>query len=183
MPGSPKKRARTEHAQLNGEITTPQPDMTTIEKEIERMTAEMKKMQEEGRGATRNGGTKEYMQLMAKRRKLQGQIDPTKAPGRARTKFKRFEIEQNAIDELVPKAIKVLRQQIDDKTLDPADKRAAAKMILEWGKSKPAQKIEQKVDGVTSIMFETVAFGALPPPDYDYDGEVEEDQEELEAGA
>lgn len=181
MPGSPKKRARHEAAQLNGEITTPEPDMTTIEKEIERMTAQMKKMQEAG-AVTKKGASREYMQLMARRRTLQGKIDPTKAPGRARTKYRRAEIEQNAIDELVPKAIKVLRQQIDDKTLDPADKRAAAKMILEWGKSKPAQKIEQKVDGVTSIRFETVAFGELPPPDYDIDGEADEVME-LEAGS
>lgn len=178
MPGSPRKRARREQAQFNGEKTTPQPDMTTIEKEIERLTAEMAKYK-----VTKDGAPGDYMRLMAQRRKFQAMLDPAKKGGAAKRKFKRAEIEQNAIEALVPRAIKVLEAQIDNDELDPADRRAAAKMILDWGKSKPATKIEQKVDGVTAIRFETVAFGQLPPPDYDViEGEAEE-LGELEAGS
>jgi hypothetical protein len=84
--------------------------------------------------------------------------------GKARQKFTKAEKEQAALDKLMPKALKVLEEQLDDK--DPRVRQAAAIKVIEYRKGKPTQMIKQDISQVTAIRFETAAVGGmmLPPP-------------------
>ena len=84
--------------------------------------------------------------------------------GTGRTKFTRAEREEAALAKLMPKALKVLQEQLDDD--DPRVRQSAAIKVMEYVKGKPTQTLKQDIDQrVTAIRFETAAFGVgqLPP--------------------
>lgn len=81
-----------------------------------------------------------------------------------RTKFTRAEKEAAALEKLMPKALKVLQEQLDDE--DPRVRQSAAIKVMEYVKGKPTQTLKADIDQrVTAIRFETAAFGVgqLPP--------------------
>ncbi len=82
-------------------------------------------------------------------------------------KFTRAEREAAALEQLMPKALKVLKEQLDDE--DPRVRQSAAIKVMEYVKGKPTQTLKADIDQrVTAIRFETAAFGVgqLPAANY-----------------
>lgn len=148
MPGTPKKKARRETAQRLGELTTPEP--TTIGEEDVKaaLTAKPKK---------RRGASPERMRELVEIRRAKAAAGDTRAlGGRPRTRRTRTEAEEDALQKLVPKALKVLEEQLDDP--DESVRQRAAVKVLEWGKGKPAQTVQVNGDQTHTIRYETVVM-------------------------
>lgn len=150
MAGAPKRRQKREVAQLHGELTTPEP----IEDQVKDVLAKIPGAPAKGK----KGASPEYMRALVERRKELAKTDPSKMGGRPRTRYSKKEIEENAMRALVPRAVKVLKEQLDSE--DEAIAQRAAVKVLEWEKGKPAQTINQNNDNVHTIRYETVV--ALP---------------------
>lgn len=101
--------------------------------------------------------------------------------GRARKHFSREEKEADAIQKLWPKALKVLREQLEDD--DPRVRQTAAIKVLEYVRGKPTQTVKQDLK-VSAIRFETAAVGGMmlaPPPALELEeGEYTEDEDDVE---
>lgn len=151
MAGRPKKRDKIERLKANGEITTPDPDAVVADVQ----DVELKPVEEKPK---RRGRTPEEMREMTRLRLEMAKTDPSKLGGRPRTRRKKSEVEEDAINKLVPRAIQVLEEQLYDD--DPQTRQRAAVKILEWGKGKPAQSVKVEGDSVHTIRYETVV--ALP---------------------
>lgn len=145
MAGTPKKRAKTELAQALGEITTPEPSRIDEATVAAAMVATPKK-----RGAS----PERMRELVEIRRAKAAAGDKRALGGRPRTKRTRTEAEEDALTRLVPKAMKVLEEQLDDP--DEGVRHRAAVKVLEWGKGKPAQSIKVDGDQTHTIRYETV---------------------------
>jgi hypothetical protein len=143
MPGSPKKRERRERAQHNGEVTSPQPIAEILPDVVEDLKPK------------RKGRTAEEMREMTRKRMEMAKTDPTKLGGRRR-KPRITEIEADAIAKLVPKAIRVLEEQLDSE--DETIQARAAVKILEWGKGKPAQSLKLEGEQLHTLRYETVVM-------------------------
>lgn len=104
----------------------------------------------------RKGQTPEYMRELTRKRMEMAKTDPSKKGGRRRTKFTRAEAEAKALERLMPKALKVLEEQLDSR--DERVKQSAAVKVLEYVKGKPTQNINQRTDQVTRIVYESAAW-------------------------
>lgn len=151
MAGRPRDQKKAEHAKLNGEVTTPEvTDIAAATKD------ELKKIA----GAPKKGGkgaSPEYMRALTKRRMEMIKRGEIKT-GPARKKFSRSEVEQNAMALLVPKAIRVLKAQLNSE--DEAVAQRAAVKVLEWERGKPAQTIRTDGESIHTIRYETVVTQA-----------------------
>ena len=153
MPGTPKKRARIEYGKRTGQITTPEPtriDFTDIEAAMQPPP----KPKYRPKGASRE----RMLELVEIRRQKAAAGDKGAMGGRPHTKLKRAEVEAKALARMVPKALKVLEEQLDDP--DERVRQSAAVKVLEWGKGKPAQSVKIDGDQTHTIRYETVV--ALP---------------------
>lgn len=146
MAGTPVKRARIEQAQANGEITSPE--------KISAALLEEASQPDEPKKGKRGASRERMLELVEIRRKYAAEGRPHAMGGRYRTKRTRAEAEEDALQKMVPKALKVLEEQLDDP--DERVRQSAAVKVLEWGKGKPSQSI--KVDGAQThtIRYETV---------------------------
>lgn len=147
-------RDKKERALLNGETTTAE---TPLQIKTEDQPPKRKMTQEESRSPER---MRELMRIR-QAKIASGEIE---APRRARTQFTKAEKEAAALDRLMPKALKVLKEQLDDE--DPRVRQSAAIKVMEYVKGKPTQTLKADIDQrVTAIRFETAAFGVgqLPP--------------------
>lgn len=142
MASTPIKREKQEKDLLHGQTTATETELKP------------KRTKEQNRSRER------MLELVERRRQLaaEGRLKRT---GRARTKFSKEEKEAAALARLMPRALKVLEEQLDDE--DPRVRQSAAVKIFEYVKGKPSQTIKQDVNQVTAIRFETVAFGAALP--------------------
>jgi hypothetical protein len=146
----PITRDKKETALAGGETTTAE---TPLKPKRERSEAQKKL------------NTRERMlELVKIRQEKMARGEIPRPEGRARTRFTKAEREQHALDKLMPKALKVLEEQLDDK--DPRVRQAAAIKVIEYRKGKPTQMIKQDIAQVTAIRFETAAVGGamLAPP-------------------
>jgi hypothetical protein len=149
MAGRPEAREKKEQALAGGQTTEAETPVAAKRGAPE----QLKKYQ-----------TRERMLELVRIReekKLRGEA----VVGRPRTKFTKAEKEQAALDKLMPKALKVLEEQLDDK--DPRVRQAAAIKVIEYRKGKPTQMVKQEIDQrISAIRFETAAMGigVLPPP-------------------
>lgn len=96
------------------------------------------------------------MQQLTAYRKEVGKLDPSKRGGRARTKLSRAEVEQRALEKLVPRALKVLESQLDSE--DERVRQAAARDVLDRAKGKAAQTVKQEGVQVHKVVYETAAW-------------------------
>lgn len=83
--------------------------------------------------------------------------------GRIHTKVTRAEAEEAALQRMMPKALKVLDEQLDDP--DQRVRQSAALKVLEYVKGKPTQRVEQQVDQVQRIVYESAAYRPPSPRD------------------
>lgn len=150
---------RKERDQLDGERTTI--------REVDDMTRN--DVQHEKRKGP--GATKERMQEVTRLREEAAKSDPSKKGGRrpfeeelaARmakdpTLKERAQYKKDKLEQLLPKAYKVLETQLDHK--DPRIAQMAAIKVLEWVKGKPSQTVKMDGEQVHTIRYETVAFTA-----------------------
>jgi HEAT repeat protein len=143
MAGTPIKRERIERARANGELTSP---MVPVGEVIAEAIQPKKKSQ---------GASAERMrELVEIRRKYAREGRPEAMGGRPRTKRSRAEAEEDALQKMVPKALKVLEEQLDDP--DERVRQSAAVKVLEWGKGKPSQSVKIDGDQTHTIRYETV---------------------------
>jgi hypothetical protein len=151
MAGQPELRAKKEAALANGETTEAETPVAP-----QRKNPHLDKWR-----------TPERMRELVQIRKdkiARGELLPSE--GRARTRFSKAEREAAALEKLMPKALKVLEEQLDDK--DPRVRQSAAIKVIEYRKGKPTQMIKQDIAQVTAIRFETAAVGgAMLPPAQD----------------
>lgn len=145
MAGSPTKRAKKEYAQATGVITTPESSKITEADIAAAMTVKPKK-----KGASRE----RMLELVEIRRAKAAAGDKGAMGGRPRTKRTRSEAEEDALQKMVPKALKVLEEQLDDP--DERVRQSAAVKVLEWGKGKPSQSVKIDGDQTHTIRYETV---------------------------
>lgn len=147
MPGAPQRRAQTNKAKLNGEVTTPDAAATVDEHPPEKPKG-------------RHGASRERMLELVEIRRRKAASGEIKL-GRARTKFTNREITERVLEELEPIALKVLRQQLHSK--DERVRQAAAVKVLEYRRGKPTQAIKASIDTrITAIRFETAALAGAP---------------------
>ena len=132
---------------MTGELTTPAPK-GEIDAPLEVAPAKKKSP---GRSA-------EAMREMTRERVRRQKAGEIPMGGRARIRRKRHEIEEDAIQKLIPQALKVLEEQLYDP--DERVRQAAAVKVLEWGRGKPQQAVKVEGDSVHTIRYETVV--ALP---------------------
>lgn len=104
------------------------------------------------------GRSAEAMREMTRERVRRQKAGEIPMGGRARTRLKRNEIEEDAIQKMIPQALKVLEEQLYDP--DERVRQAAAVKVLEWGRGKPQQAVKVEGDSVHTIRYETVV--ALP---------------------
>jgi hypothetical protein len=151
MAGQPEMRAKKERALLDGDTT----EQETPVKPKRDVPKELKKYQ-----------TRERMLELVRIREEKRARGET-VVGRPRTKFSKAEREQAALEKLMPKALKVLEEQLDDK--DPRVRQSAAIKVIEYRKGKPTQMVKQEIDQrISAIRFETAAVGgAMLPPAID----------------
>lgn len=95
--------------------------------------------------------------------------------GRPR-KPRRTDAIERALEELEPKAIKVLREQLDHE--DPRIQQSAAIKVIEYSRGKPTQQIKQETT-VTAIEYKSAAWRPMSldrghDPD-EIEGEAEEE--------
>lgn len=90
-------------------------------------------------------------------------VDPTRVGGRPR-KPTATEARELALQELRPKALQVLAEQLEHR--DPAIRQRAAIRVLEYTDGKPVQTIESSLrDKPTVIVYETAARVDIPEPE------------------
>lgn len=150
MAGTPVKRERFERAQANGEITTPQRISADDLAAASQPEPEPEKKKAHSRGAS----PERMRELVEIRRKYAREGHPEKMGGRPRTKRTRREAEEDALARMVPRALKVLEEQLDDP--DERIRQSAAVKVLEWGKGKPTQSVKIDGDQTHTIRYETV---------------------------
>ena len=164
MAGSPRKRARREFAAAQGKTTSPSDFEIEViprgKREVKHeVNVEPVRLKKDGTPSKVKGGSRERMLELVEIRKAKAAAGDTDAMGgRPKTKFTRAEITARTLERLEPKALKVLREQIENEDLDPSDRRAAAIKILEYQRGKPTQAIKMDQTGVTTIRFETAAW-------------------------
>lgn len=108
------------------------------------------------------GASREYLAAIRARKKALAEINPAAVGGRPRTKFSRVEAERIAMEEMLPDAIRVLREQLKDP--DSKIRQSAAVKVIEYVKGKPTQVVQQELSQVTKIVYESAAFH---PPEVD----------------
>ena len=148
MPGSPRKKERKDRERLDGDRTSngTRTDLTRIDPEAE-LPEEPKK----------RGASPEFMREMTRRRVEAQARGEVKRGGKPRTQFTKAEKEAAALEKLMPRALKVLEEQLGDP--DARIRQSAAIKIFEYVKGKPTQKVEANVDQtIHAIRYETVAF-------------------------
>jgi len=147
MPGTPVKREREEWAKATGAVTTPQRiDSDLIEEAIQPEEPPKKK--------SRGASPERMRELVEIRRQYALNGHPEKQGGRPKTKRTRREAEEDALQRMVPRALKVLEEQLDDP--DERIRQSAAVKVLEWGKGKPQQSVKIDGDQTHTIRYETV---------------------------
>jgi hypothetical protein len=142
MAGQPRKRARRE---LDAALAAA--DAMEAEREPDLPSPPAK-----GQG---HGASADWMREVTRRRMEMAKTDPSKKGGRPRTKLSRKEAEMLAIESMEPRALQVLRAQLDSP--DERIAQAAAVKVLEWSKGKPTQRIEQKNE-VSVVRYESAAW-------------------------
>lgn len=103
-------------------------------------------------------GSPEWRTEMERRRAERIANGDTRAKGGRDRKATREEAKEQALEKLVPRAIKELEKQLSDE--DPKIRQTAAIKILEWGKGKPRQTVENVGEQTTVIRYETGAIGS-----------------------
>lgn len=103
----------------------------------------------------KRGASAEWMQEVTRRRMEMAKTDPAKRGGRPKTKLSKREAEELAIEQMLPKALLVLRAQLESK--DERVAQTAAVKVLEYVKGKPTQKIESDTK-ITAIRYESAAW-------------------------
>lgn len=83
-------------------------------------------------------------------------LKPEIKQGRPRTKFSREEVEEDAMKRLLPRALRVLEEQLEAN--DPRVRQAAAIKVVEYNKGKPTQNVVAQVDNVNRIVYESAAW-------------------------
>lgn len=168
MPGSPQKRAKIEQAQADGRLTTPAPTGEALKASDKPPEPKKDKL---GRKAA-PGASRERMLELVEIRKQKAASGEIKL-GRARTRYSNRELTEIHLERLIPKALAVLKEQLNDP--DQRVRQAAAVKVLEYRMGKPTQQIKAEVDQrVTAIRFETAALTGVDvyvPPDEDIEEE------------
>jgi hypothetical protein len=100
-------------------------------------------------------GTPEWMRHITKARMEQAKTDPAKKGGRPR-KPTREEAEAKALDRMLPKAYKVLEEQLDDE--DERVRQKAAIDVINRVKGKAPQTIKTVGEQVHTIRYESAAW-------------------------
>ena len=76
--------------------------------------------------------------------------------GKARTRYTRAEVEEHALAEMLPKALNVLKAQLESP--DERVQQSAAVKVLEYVKGKPVQQVQQQIQQVSAIRYESAAW-------------------------
>lgn len=143
---------RREVAQNLGKIAEPDPQ-----------GAEGKDRPPPEKASGRVGASRERMIEITRIRQekiARGELTPT--GGRPKTKFKPQEVIDAVLDELMPEALKVLKEQLQSP--DEKIRQAAAVKVIEYKMGKPTQQVKAEIDQrIASIRFETQALLPLPP--------------------
>ena len=103
-------------------------------------------------------GSPEWVEWMKQKKAEKVAAGDTAAKGGAQKKPTREEAREKALERLVPQAIKKLESQMNSE--DERIAQTAAIKILEWGKGKPKQVVENTGEQTTVIRYETSAIGS-----------------------
>jgi hypothetical protein len=117
-------------------------------------------------------GSPEWVQMMKDKKAAKIAAGDTNAKGGTGPKPTKQEARDRELEKLVPSAIKVLKSQMQGEpcacphcgeTIDIPDfklQQSAAVRVLEWGKGKPRQTVEQVGETVQVIRYESAALGS-----------------------
>lgn len=111
---------------------------------------------QEGAKKNKRGASPERMKELLAIRMEKAKTDPSVLGGRPRTKYSRKEVEARALERMMPKALKVLDQQLE--SLDERVRQSAAVKVLEYVKGKPVTPIAAQIQNVTKITYEAAAW-------------------------
>lgn len=121
-------------------------------------------------GPGRRGASSQYLKAVRERKLALHALDPEGGwgGGRRRTKFTKAEAEENALAAMLPRALRVLQEQLDSP--DMRVRQTAAIKVLEYNKGKPVQAIQQETQQITRIVYESAAWD----PSMEIEGEAVE---------
>jgi hypothetical protein len=111
----------------------------------------------------KRGAPREHMLEMTARRLELAKTDPSKKGGRARTRYRKHEIEEHALKKLWPKALAVLEQQLESP--DERVRQKAALEVIAYVKGKPTQTQKVESNETHTIVYESAAW--MPVIDLD----------------
>ena len=108
-------------------------------------------------GPGKIGASGAYLSAIRQRRAALVKLDPDLVKlGRPRVRFSREEVEEHALEKMLPRALEVIREQLESP--DAKVRQQAAVKVLEYVKGKPTQTIQQELHQVSKIVYESAAW-------------------------
>lgn len=143
MAGRPKTRAKKIAA---GECVCPAQGCPIHKNELERAVAS---------DTLPMPGSPEWMRMLTDQRMEAAKTDPAKKGGRPRKPTAK-EAEEKALDRMLPKALRVLEEQLDDE--DQRVRQKAAIDVINRVKGKAAETVKMTNDATHTIRYESAAW-------------------------
>lgn len=116
-------------------------------------------MADEAQKKDPRGASAERMRELTRIRMEKAKTDPKAKGGRPRTRYNRAEVEEHALKRLMPRALQVLEEQLEDP--DQRVRQKAALEVIAYVKGKPTQTVKSESNEVHTIRYESAAFRLL----------------------